>query len=140
MLDQQEFPPSLRLMIVDDEAIVGKRLQQVYVKLGFEVEVFTSPASALAAMARQPFEIVVTDLRMDGMDGWEVLRQAKAMNPATRVIIISAYALAETADKAFQQGAFDFIAKPFRLEELREVVSSAVEELLGQGRQNPAGV
>ncbi|MDH3359758.1 MAG: response regulator, partial [Desulfobulbaceae bacterium] len=72
MIEQQEFPPALRLLVVDDESIVGKRLQQVYGKLGFEVEVFTRPADALAAMARQSFEIVVTDLRMDGIDGWEV--------------------------------------------------------------------
>ncbi len=139
MLEQQEFPPSLRILVVDDEAIVGKRLQQVYGKLGFEVEIFTSAEAALEAMARQPFEIVVTDLRMDGMDGWEVLRQAKEMNPATRVIVISAYAQAETARTAFQLGAYDFIAKPFRLEELRQVVYAAVDELLGHGRPTPAG-
>ena len=138
MNEEQEFPPALRLLVVDDEAIVGKRLQQVYGKLGFEVEVFTHPADALAAMARQPFEIVVTDLRMDGIDGWELLRQVREMNPATRVIIITAYVEEETTTKASQQGAFDIIAKPFRLEELRQVVYAAVEDLRGHGQPTPA--
>ncbi|MDH3393371.1 MAG: response regulator [Desulfobulbaceae bacterium] len=133
MIEEQEFPPALRLLVVDDEAIVGKRLKQVYGKLGFEVECFTQPADALAAMARQPFEIVVTDLRMDGIDGWEVLRQARELNPATRVIVITAYVQEETTLKASQQGAFDIIAKPFRLEELRQVVYAAVEDLQKQG-------
>lgn len=130
MIKQQESFPALRLLVVDDEPIVGKRLQQVYGKLGFEVEIFTSSADALAAMAKKPFEIVVTDLRMEGMDGWEVLRQAHLLNPATRVIVISAYAQEETANLATRQGAFDFIAKPFRLDELKQVVYSAVEDLL----------
>ena len=138
MIEQQEFIPALRLLVVDDEPIVGKRLQQVYGKLGFEVEVFTNAADALVAMARQPFEIVVTDLRMAGTDGWEVLRQARIMNPATRVIVITAYAQEETALKATRQGAFDLIAKPFRLDELKQVVYSAVEDMLRDG-QMPVG-
>lgn len=139
MIGQQEFFSSLRLLVVDDESIVGKRLQQVYGKLGFDVEIFTSSADALAAMAQKPFQIVVTDLRMDGMDGWEVLRQARIMNPETRVIVITAYAQAETANKAVQLGAFDFIAKPFRLDELKQVIYAAVEDILGHGQPMPVG-
>ncbi|MDH3393913.1 MAG: response regulator [Desulfobulbaceae bacterium] len=137
MLEQQESFPSIRLLVVDDEPIVGKRLQQVYVKLGFDVEIFTNSADALAAMVENPFQIVVTDLRMDGMDGWEVLRQARAINPETRVIVITAYAQDETANKAEQLGAFDFIAKPFRLDELKQVVYAAVEDLLRNGQSVP---
>lgn len=139
MNEQQDVFPSLRLLVVDDEPIVGKRLQQVYTKLGFDVEIFTNSVDALAAMARKSFQIVVTDLRMDGMDGWEVLRQARSMNPRTRVIVITAYAQEETANKAVQLGAFDFIAKPFRLDELKQVVYSAVEDLLASGQSTPVG-
>lgn len=138
MIEKQEFPPVLRLLVVDDEPIVGKRLQQVYTKLGFDVEVFTRAEDALAAMALKPFEIVVTDLRMEGMDGWEVLRQTREMHPETRVIVITAYAQEETALRAVRQGAFDIIAKPFRLEELRQVVFAAVEDILGRERSMPA--
>ena len=132
MINQHELPAVLRLLVVDDEPIVGKRLQQVYRKMGFEVETYTGADAALAAMARQPFEIVVTDLRMDGTDGWELLRQVRAMNQNTRVIIITAYVQDETVTRAYRQGAFGIVVKPFRLEELKQIIYSAVEDFHGQ--------
>lgn len=87
-----------RLLVVDDEAIVGKRLQQVFGKMGFVVETHTDPASALEAMAERPFDIVVTDLKMEGIDGMEVLSRVKGINPEARVIIITGYAQSETED------------------------------------------
>ena len=118
-----------RLLVIDDEPIVGKRLQQVFSKIGFEIETYTEPVAAMASMAAHPFDIVVTDLKMEGMDGLEVLRQAKAMNPAARVIIITGYASPDTAELAQQQGVFAFLAKPFRLDELKQVIFRALEEL-----------
>lgn len=118
-----------RLLVVDDEPIVGKRLQQVFSKIGFEIETYTEPAAAMAAMAARPFDLVVTDLKMEGMDGLEVLRQARAMNPAVRVIIITGYASPDTAELAQQQGVFAFLAKPFRLDELKQVIFRALAEL-----------
>ena len=117
-----------RLLVVDDEAIVGKRLKQVFSKIGFEIETYTEAAAAMAAMTEKPFDIVVTDLKMDGMDGMEVLRRVRAMNPRTQVIIITGYASPETAELAQQQGVFEFLAKPFRLDELKQVIFRALEE------------
>jgi len=119
----------MRLMVIDDEAIVGKRLRQVFNKMGFVVEVFDSPVQAMEAAAAHPFDIVVTDLKMEGMDGMEVLNRVRQLNPATRVIIITGYAEPETAEKAFKVGVFDFIPKPFRLEQLKESILKAVNEL-----------
>lgn len=116
-----------RLLVVDDEAIVGKRLKQVFSKMGFEIETYTEAVSALEAAAARPFDVVVTDLKMEGMDGMEVLRKVKAMNPATRVIIITGYASPDTAELAQQQGVFEFLAKPFRLDELKQVIFRALE-------------
>jgi DNA-binding NtrC family response regulator len=118
-----------RLLVIDDEAIVGKRLLQVFGKMGFKVEVFDSPAPAMEAAAMKPFDIVVTDLKMEGMDGMEVLTRVRQLNPATRVIIITGYAQPETAEEAFQLGVFDFIPKPFRLEQLKESILRALDEL-----------
>ena len=122
---------SPRLLIIDDEPIVGKRLQQAFGKLGLEVAIFTSPLPAMEAMAQKPFDIVVTDLKMEGMDGIEVLRRSRQLNNRARVIIITGYASQETADAASQEGVFDFLAKPFRLEELKSAVNRAIEELAG---------
>ncbi len=116
-----------RLLVVDDEPIVGKRLKQVFGKIGFEIETFTDSASALAAMAEKSFDIVVTDLKMEGIDGIEVLKRVRAMNPETRVIIITGYASPDTAELAQRQGVFAFLAKPFRLDELKQVIYRAME-------------
>lgn len=116
-----------RLLVVDDEPIVGKRLKQVFDKIGFAIETYTDSAAALAAMAEKPFDIVVTDLKMEGIDGIEVLKRARSMNPKTRVIIITGYASPDTAELAEQEGVFAFLAKPFRLDELKQVIYRAIE-------------
>lgn len=116
-----------RLLVVDDEPIVGKRLKQVFDKIGFEVETYTDSTSALAAIKNKSFDIVVTDLKMEGIDGIEVLKRVRATNPGTRVIIITGYASADTAELAHQHGVFAFLAKPFRLDELKQVIYRAVE-------------
>lgn len=117
-----------RLLVVDDEAIVGKRLSQVFSKMGFEIETYTEPAGAMKAMAEKPFDVVVTDLKMDGMDGMEVLKRVRATNPRTQVIIITGYASPETAELAQQQGVFEFLVKPFRLDELKQAIFRALEQ------------
>jgi len=129
MNQQENTSAPVRLLVIDDEPIVGKRLQQAFGKLGLEVEIFTSPLPALEAMARQPFDIVVTDLKMEGMDGMEVLRRVRQLNSRSRVILITGYASRETSEAAIREGAFDFLAKPFRLEELKSAVNRALEEL-----------
>ena len=117
----------IRLVIIDDEPIVGKRLKQVFSKMGFDVEIFTNSLAAVQFMEKNPFDIVVTDFKMEELDGMEVLREAKRINPGARVIIITGYASPETAKEAFKNGVFDFMVKPFRLEELKEAVLRAAK-------------
>ncbi|MBI5556912.1 MAG: response regulator [Deltaproteobacteria bacterium] len=121
-----------RLLVIDDESIVGKRLSQIFTRMGYVVEAYVDPVQALAAAAREPFDIVVTDLKMQGLDGLEVLRGIKKINAATRVIIITGYAEMDTADTAFSEGVFDFIAKPFRLDEIKDAILRAVADLDGK--------
>ena len=116
-----------RLLVVDDEPIVGKRLHQVFTKIGFEIETYTDSATALVAIAERPFDVVVTDLNMEGIDGIEVLKRVRRQNPATQVIIITGYASPDTAELAQQEGVFAFLAKPFRLDELKQVIFRAIE-------------
>jgi DNA-binding NtrC family response regulator len=122
-----------RLLVIDDESIVGKRLHQIFTKLGYTVVAHVDPVQAVAEAERVPFDIVVTDLKMQGMDGLEVLRRVKKINPATRVIIITGYAEMDTADTAFSEGVFDFIPKPFRLDEIKDAILRAVTDQAGQG-------
>ena len=125
-MTEKTLPNPRRLLVIDDEAIVGKRLLQIFGKMGFAVEVFENPHPAMAAFTERPFDIVVTDL---GMDGMEILARVRQLRPTTRVIIITGYAQPETADEAFELGVFDFIPKPFRLEQLKDSILRAVAEL-----------
>ncbi len=125
MADKQES--TINLIIIDDEPIVGRRLKQVFTKMGYHVEIFTNPLDAVEYMKDNPFDVVVTDFKMEEIDGMEVLRKAKELNPAVRVIIITGYAKPETAKEAFQSGVFDFMVKPFRLEELKNAVKRAAD-------------
>jgi CheY-like chemotaxis protein len=119
----------LQVMILDDEPIVGKRLKPVLTKSGFEVEVFESPTEALARLTEKEFDIVVTDLRMEGVDGIHVLEHVMERCKNTRVILITGYATVEVAREALVKGAFDFIAKPFKPRDLTAVVNKAALSL-----------
>lgn len=135
-MSQNNQSRPVRLLVVDDEPIVGKRLRQAFGKMGFEVEIETSGKPALELMRKKPFDIVVTDLKMAGIDGMEVLSTVKRLNPSTQVIIITGYAEQDTADQAFREGVFDFIAKPFRLEELKQVIVRALDAQASDSNAN----
>jgi len=119
----------LQVLVLDDEPIVGKRLQPALAKVGCDVEVFEAPAEALARVREKEFHVVVTDIRMDDIDGIEVLEQVLERHPKTKVIMITGYATVEVAREALAKGAFDFIAKPFKPQELRDVIAKAGEAL-----------
>ena len=119
----------LQVMILDDEPIVGKRLKPPLTKSGFEVEVFLDPTEALARLGEKEFDIVVTDLRMEGVDGIHILEHIMEHCEHTRVILITGYATVEVAREALVKGAFDFIAKPFKPKELTAVVNKAALSL-----------
>ena len=119
----------LRIMVIDDEGIVGRRLKPALEKSGDTVETFEDGRSALERLAVQRFDIVVTDIRMDDIDGLEVLERVQERSPATKVIVITGYATVELAREALVKGAFDFIAKPFKPGDLRDVIGRAAAEL-----------
>jgi CheY-like chemotaxis protein len=119
----------LSVMVLDDEPIVGKRLKPVLEKSGFAVECFEDPRQALTRIAEREFDIVVTDLRMEGVGGIAILEHVMAHCPRTRVILITGYATVEVAREALVKGAFDFIAKPFKPKDLQAVVAKAALSL-----------
>jgi DNA-binding NtrC family response regulator len=116
-------------MVIDDEPIVVKRLKPALEKSGYQVEVFVNPGDALKRFDEDRFDIVVTDVRMDEVDGIEVLSHVTETAPRTKVIIITGYATIEMAREALTKGAYDFIAKPFKPNELRAVIAKAAEAL-----------
>ncbi len=120
---------SLSVMVLDDEPIVGKRLKPALEKSGFEVECYEHPAEAVERLEEKEFDIIVTDLRMDGMDGIQILEHVMEHCDRTRVILITGYATVEVAREALVKGAFDFISKPFKPKDLRAVINKAALSL-----------
>lgn len=116
-----------QLLILDDEPIVGKRLGPALAKMGCDVEAFEDPESAIKRVEEKEFDIVVTDIRMETMDGMKVLEKVLAKSPRTKVIMITGYATMEIAREALAKGAFDFIAKPFKPGDLRKIVAKAAK-------------
>jgi len=119
----------LEILLLDDEPIVGKRLKPALAKIGCNVEVFEDPRQALDRIHRKTFDIVVTDIRMDEIDGIEILEHVIRKSPRTKVIMITGYAMMAVARDAMEKGAFDFISKPFTPDDLRKVIAKAAQAL-----------
>ena len=113
---------ALRILVLDDEPIVCKRLKPAFQKAGYEVETFTDSAAALLRMEETPFDVVITDLKMGGVDGFQVLERARQLLPQARIVVITGFATLDTAKESFRKGAFDFVAKPFKLGDITECV------------------
>jgi len=128
-IEEVNMSEPLKVMLLDDEPIVGKRLKPALTKIGCEVEVFEDSRKALERIDQIDFDIVITDIRMDEVDGIEILEHVQQKSPRTRVIIITGYAMMSLAKQAMEKGAFDFIAKPFKPDDLRKVVARAAEAL-----------
>lgn len=120
---------NIRIIVIDDESIVGKRLKPALEKNGAQVITFEDPEKALASFDEDPTDIVVTDIRMDKIDGIEILDRVLAKESRTKVILITGYATVEIAREALSKGAFDFIAKPFKPNDLRVIIERAAKEL-----------
>lgn len=119
----------LEICIIDDEVVVCKRLQQALQNDGHKVETFVNSRTAVERITDKRFDIVVTDIRMDEIDGLEVLDAVINSAHDTKVIMITGYATMELAREATAKGAFDFLSKPFRPNDLREVIARAAEAL-----------
>lgn len=118
-----------RMLIVDDESVALRNLERVMVKAGYSVTAVQSGEEALALLQTQTFDLLLTDLRMEKIDGMRLLKTCRSLHPDSEVIMITGYASAESAVEAMKQGAFYYITKPFRLDEVRKVVAEAMEKI-----------
>ncbi|MFH1702346.1 MAG: sigma-54 dependent transcriptional regulator [Nitrospirota bacterium] len=118
-----------KILIVDDEKVALKNLEHVMRKEGYEVTGTESGPIALRLLEEQQFDVVLTDLRMEKVDGMQILKKCRELYPDTEVVIITGYATLESAVDTMKHGAFYYVAKPFKLEEVRKVVKEAVEKV-----------
>jgi DNA-binding NtrC family response regulator len=118
---------SNKIMVVDDEKIVVDMAKMALEHDGY-VETFLSGESALARLKEETFDVVVTDFKMKGIDGMEVLRTVKEQYPKTKVIMITAFANLDTAIEALRGDVFDFFPKPVKIKELKASIERALEK------------
>lgn len=117
-----------RILVVDDEGIARENLEHVLRKEGYDVVSVDSGVSALKKLASSEFDLVLTDLKMKQVDGMEVLARAKEQYPDTEVIMVTAYATVATAIDAMKKGAYHYVPKPYKIDEVRMVVKRALEK------------
>lgn len=122
-----------RILVVDDEAKMRRVLELMLSQMGCRVETAADGEEALALLARQPVDLVITDLRMPRLDGLGLLRRLREQGSEVPVIVITAYGTVESAVAAMKQGAFDYLLRPFELDTLEAVVRRALD--MSQMRQ-----
>ncbi len=115
-----------RIMVIDDENIVGKMLRAVLEREGYQIELFLSASPALARLKEERFDVVITDLKMKGIDGLEILQTVKKESPETKVIMITAFASLDAAVDALRGKVDDFFAKPVRIKDIKACIERLV--------------
>src|SRR5690349_14919129 len=116
-----------RILIVDDEESLRRVLQVQLENRGHEISLAKNGLEVLALLADSPYDLVLTDLRMPGLSGLELLKRIRANHPGTEVILLTAFGTIENAVEAMQSGAYHYVTKPVRFDELAIVVERALE-------------
>jgi len=115
-----------RVLVVDDEEIARKNLVHILEKAGYAVDAAESGMKALDLLRNKSFDLVITDLKMEKVDGMEVLKQTKKLQSDTDTIMITGYATVDSAIQSLKKGAYHYIAKPYKIDEVRKIVSEAL--------------
>lgn len=121
-----------RILVVDDEPKMVRVIIDTLDEAGYSVRGATSGRQAMTFLTHEPVHVVITDLKMEGMDGLALLREVKKLRRETEVIIMTAYATIDTAIAAMKQGAQDYVIKPFALDELTDKVNNIAEYVISE--------
>ncbi|MBI3872798.1 MAG: response regulator [candidate division Zixibacteria bacterium] len=121
-------PKPTRVLIVDDEQFVRDLLQDFFTKTDCTVHAARDGNAAIAACRSEQFDVALVDLKMPGKTGLEVLAEVRRIDPALPVILMTGYPTIDSSIEAIRHGAYDYIIKPFKLQQLKELVDRAVRE------------
>ena len=116
-----------RVLVIDDELSMRELLEIFFLKDQHEVVLAANGRAGIAALDSQEFDLVITDLRMPGISGMEVVAYCRQQHPNTPIIVMTAFATPETAISAMKMGAYDYFTKPFKLDEARVVIDKALQ-------------
>jgi DNA-binding NtrC family response regulator len=123
------MPFKPRILIVEDDALARRNLEHILEKGGeYQIDAAAGGAEALQKLARDTYDLVMTDLRMEKVDGMAVLAEVRNRHPETEVIMLTAFASVDSAIEAMKLGAFHYIAKPYKIDEVRAQVVHALEK------------
>ena len=117
-----------KILVVDDEQSLRDVLSIMLKRAGYAVTSVADGEEAIEQLQKEIFDLVITDLRMPKVDGMEVLRAVKSASPETVVLIITAFATADSAVEAMKQGAYDYLTKPFQVDEVQLIIRNALEK------------
>ena len=120
--------PRIRILVVDDDEITCNLLEEVLGKEGYAVDRALNGQEAIVKGERGPYDVVLTDIKMIGLDGMEVLRAYRQKNPETIIIMMTAFGSIETAIRAIKEGAYDYVSKPFKLDEIKLTIRRSLDQ------------
>jgi DNA-binding NtrC family response regulator len=118
-----------RILIIDDEEMALSNLEHILKKLGYAITTAGTGQGGLDLLRAERFDVVLTDLRMEKVDGMKILEESRRVNPSCEVIMITGYATVDSAIEAMRMGAYHYISKPYRIEEVRKTVAEALEKI-----------
>jgi len=119
----------ISILVVDDEESVRDSLYNWFIEDGYKVECAESAKAALSILESEPYDIVLADIKMPGMDGLEMLKRIKSLSKETIVIVMTAFATVDTAVQALKDGAFDYVTKPFDPDDLSHLIRNASNQI-----------
>src|SRR5277367_3914737 len=117
-----------KVLVIDDDEVARKLLQEVLEREGHSVQIASSGEEAIALSKDHFYPVVVSDIRMLDLDGLDVLRHFRNNHPRTVVILMTAFGSMETAAEAIKEGAFDYISKPFKIDDFKNIFKKAVKQ------------
>lgn len=127
-MNQQSKPSSSKILIVDDEPDMLEMLDMIITdKTNHRVVTTNNPLEVGELLAKDNFNLVITDLKMPVMDGMDVIAEVKSRDPDIPVVVITAFGTIESAEEAVRRGAYDFITKPFRKEQILVTIDRALD-------------
>jgi len=122
------MPSPIHILVVDDDEITCSLLEEVLSKEGYEVEKALNGEEAIEKGMKKTYEVLLTDIKMAGVDGMEVLHSYRQKSPETIVVMMTAFGSIETAIGAIKEGAYDYVSKPFKLDEIKLTIRRALEQ------------
>lgn len=128
-MNRISLPEHFRIAVIDDEPIACREIRRGLASDLYDIRTFGTGEAALEEMALDPFDLVLCDLRLPAMSGFDVLKAIRSGTTETEVIVITGYGSVDTAIEAIQEGAFHFVTKPVKMGELKSLVSRALEKI-----------